>query len=139
MIFYIFSKLFGKSASTNQQRTRLISEATKNSRTKVEIRPANQNLNQQQTLTYDQKYGLEQQQKRRPLSSSVSFGDNNSKVFDRLAISTNKSLDDSTGDVLRSYIRLPIHRSLIHDKAWSPGKVNTIYYPYRDLKLNRNH
>ena len=32
---------------------------------------------------------------------------------------------------------LPLSKSLVHEKPWCPGKVNQIYYPYRDIKLNR--
>lgn len=135
-------KLFPR--STTQQ-----SHRKSSARVKLEMRPRNQNLNDQQTLTYDQRFGLAKSldangarlennaknnnnnNRTRPLASSVTFGglnDSTNQVFDRLS-STNH---------VRSYIRLPVHRTLIHDKAWSPGKVNTVYYPNRDYKLSRN-
>jgi hypothetical protein len=35
------------------------------------------------------------------------------------------------------YMELPLSKSVIHSKPWTPGKVETIYYPYRDTKINK--
>ena len=35
------------------------------------------------------------------------------------------------------YMELPLSKSVIHSKPWTPGKVVTIYYPYRDTKINK--
>ncbi len=35
------------------------------------------------------------------------------------------------------YMELPLSKSVIHSKPWTPGKVETIYYPYRDTKISK--
>lgn len=116
------------------------------------MKPSNQDLKKQQTLVYDenlvrlvahQRAGSRADLSRvivnqqpglawslngkRPAATSAN-------VFDRLYHS-----QTSTEPIrIYDYIRLPVGRTLIHDKAWAPGKVNTIYYPYRDFKLNRS-
>ena len=36
-----------------------------------------------------------------------------------------------------SYTTLPLTKTLVHNKPWSYGKVECIYYPFRDNRLKR--
>lgn len=109
------------------------------------MKPSNQNLNQQQTLSYDPRFGLTKTKSDNEIvraSKSAKFNLNTTgardsytqtNVFTRL--SPNK-----TDPVIipKSYMRLPVGRTLIHDQPWRPGKVQTNYYQFRDSKLNRS-
>ncbi len=51
-----------------------------------------------------------------------------SKLKNSLRMSSEKS---------NKYMELPLSKTVIHSKPWTPGKVETIYYPYRDTKISK--
>lgn len=121
------------------------------------------NLNNQQTLVYDESF-LNDSLYNRRVKSAVDL--NRSEYFDnkRLISSSNpyatanltemdfaKSIRDKHfyGDKSKrtltkssnkkSFETLPISKTLVHEKPWSYGKVECNYYPYRDSKIQHRY
>lgn len=144
------NKIFAKNAKTSWKPQ----EPSRNA--KMYLKPSNQNLNKQQTLVYDQNFGASSSLPRTRSETDLNrytINRSASRPANALSLSNNyntytygnslrqsRNLNNSISRLgSNSYIRLPIGKTLIHNKAWTPGKVETNYYPYRDAKLNRDH
>jgi hypothetical protein len=98
-------------------------------------------LNQQQTLTYDQKYAMKSLYGN--LSRSENYGktktiskNNDSKL--RASTSLTRNRLTNSASYPHKFTTLPVTRTLIHDKPWAPGKVETYYYPQTRILLTKH-
>ena len=99
-------------------------------------------LNKQQTLTYDQKYALKSvygnfsKSENYGKTKTISKNNNSNKL--RASTSLTRNTLSNSASYPHNFTTLPVTKTLIHDRPWAPGKVETYYYPQTRILLSKH-
>ena len=122
------------------------------------LRASYKYLNGQQTLVYNESFFDQlgrskssnelsksaKQHENKPLTRSLAFEQEyadalrRSRHLDSASLPRSKLSHSGKFEKSKAFATLPLSKTLIHEKPWIPGKVQTNYYSFRKTQSNKN-